>query len=168
MTLTLYEIGAELDALDAALADSGGEWTPEIAAQIDALELLERAKVDRVVQWLRSRDAYAEACKAEEAALAAKRKTAEREAEGFRTYLLIQLEMRDKAEFRGELWRLCRERNGGKEPMTLIEPDPVMLPTRFVKLEPDLGRIRAALEAGDPEAQAVARFEPRGWHLKVR
>src|SRR5687768_2694191 len=46
MSPTLYQIGAEFQALEAALIANDGEVTPEIGERLDALDFTEREKVD--------------------------------------------------------------------------------------------------------------------------
>lgn len=60
--------------------------------------------------------------------------------------------------------------NGGVAPLTLLVDDPKALPTRFqrVTVEADNEAIRAALAAGDPEAQACAVLATPGKHVRIK
>lgn len=86
----------------------------------------------------------------------------------------MEMEMQSlgQMERAGTVFRWVREKQGGRDPLTLLAPT-TEWPTRFQRVStaitPDLMGIRAALEAGDEEAMAVASIDttPR-FVLKIK
>src|SRR3990167_9709297 len=70
-TLKLYELADVYEGIAEALIENGGELTPDLAAQLDAIEGAFEAKVERVALSVRNLVATADAADAEAARLAA-------------------------------------------------------------------------------------------------
>jgi hypothetical protein len=173
--MRLDELAVGWDAFERALEENGGELTDEAAAQLDALNLAEKEKVDGVVLYLRSLEGQSQGLKNVEAELGAKRQTIERRIAWLKERVAAYMTQRGLTVLRGEVWRWQYERNGGHLPMELIvqASDPAF-PDRFVKPPPppppvavDTDALRQALKLDDPEALTVARLVP-GRHLQIR
>jgi len=179
--LSLYELGEQWQALEAALVESGGELTPEVEAAFAALGAIESHKVDSYAAVVRSFSAYLEAVKAEEAELRTKRKVAEAAIERLKGRLLDYMRERGVRELRGTTWRAAIQRNGGLRPMSLLVAAEE-LPPAFQKItvEADWPAIRAALAdlAIPPDVGAQVAtpgavgpdvdVHPVGEHLRIK
>jgi hypothetical protein len=180
-SLTLYELGEEWHALEAALLDAGGELTPDVEAAFAALGHLEGAKVDSYAAVLRTFAAYATALQVEEAALRAKRHTADAAIERLKGRLLEYMRERGVRELRGHTWRAAIQRNGGLRPMALVGPvEDLPAVYRVVTVTPDWPAIRAAVgELAPPPdlggqvalpgtAALCVNIQPVGEHCRIR
>jgi hypothetical protein len=177
MGKTLFEIGADMEALDAVLEEVGGDITDDAAAQAIDEWLMENRdnlsqKLDGYAALIQQRNAMA-AARMEEAkrlqALAvadtnAARWLAERLKLFFETYGLQKVET--------ARYKVALQRNGGVLPL-LLDDDltPSDVPEDFVIEVPatqriDTGAIRAALERG--EALEFARLGERGTQIRIR
>lgn len=173
-TLTLHDIGEQLRALEQLLEETGGEWTPEIDQWLAEYGGLERAKVDALAGFLRSQEAFAKACEDEAAALIGKAQAAKNTVRRLKQYVLLELQQRGLKELAGDIWKVARQANGGKAPMSMLIVDPAEAPAQYVKMVPtiDTELVRRHLEAGDATevaaAAVVAKLEPRGEHVRVK
>ena len=95
-TLKLYELADAYERIAEALIENGGELTPELSAELDAIEGAFEAKVERVALYVRNLLATAEAADAEAARLAALARTRRQGAEGLKGYLMAQLDRVEK------------------------------------------------------------------------
>lgn len=101
--LSLWRITDALAVIDAQLEENGGELTPDIQAQLDAMSEAFPAKVCNVAGYLRYLDSLEASCKAEEERVRDIRKASEKRRERVRRYLAD-----------------CMERSGTKS----VKPDP--------------------------------------------
>lgn len=87
----LYALGEALSAvmaeIEVQLEANDGEFTPEMQAMLDAVEMPWEDKVSRVALYYRGLLASAAAVKSEESRLEGRRRAKEREAESLRAYL---------------------------------------------------------------------------------
>lgn len=169
---TLFDIGADLLALDQLLDDLDGDvtdasveaavtaWTAELAAD-------ESRKLDNVVGYLRQLDMEEAAARAQAEQWQQKaRSRAGRAAwmkELVRRHLLASGRTRAATET-GHTVSVVG--NGGKVPLDLSPVDPDALPDRFTRRVLDPEAVRAALEAG--EELPFARLGERGSHVRVK
>src|SRR3990167_7539523 len=91
-TLRLYEVADAYERIAEALTENGGELTPDLAAQLDAIEGAFEAKVERVALYVRNLLVTADAADAEAARLAALVHSRRQGAEGLKGYLMAQLD----------------------------------------------------------------------------
>jgi hypothetical protein len=110
-TVALYELVAMRDVLDEFLAETEGEVTPELEQLLVELQGQTEEKVERVALYIREQLATADAVKAEEQRLAARRKSLERAAEGLKGYLARQLELLGRDKIAGTLVTLALQKN---------------------------------------------------------
>lgn len=101
--LTLYAWGNELDRVKEMLYAAEGEWTPEIEAEFEAVELGFTEKAERVALFIRELQSSAKAVKSETERLAARAKSFERAAENLKGYLLAQMERAEIPKVEGRL-----------------------------------------------------------------
>ena len=95
-TLKLYELADAYERIAEALTENGGELTPELATDLDAIEGAFEGKVERVALYVRNLLATADAADAEAARLAALARTRRQGAEGLKGYLMAQLDRVEK------------------------------------------------------------------------
>lgn len=89
--MTLYEIDKSIEALVNAVDPDTGEITVDNEA-LDALLMERDAKVENIACCIKNLTADAKALKEEEAALSARRKTAEKKVERLKDYLTYALQ----------------------------------------------------------------------------
>ena len=109
-TLRLYEATDALDTVrewllehDDEIRASEGALPDELAALLEEAEGTFREKAERVALFIRELLANAEAVKAEEARLCARRKHYEKSAEGLKAYLLFQMQAAEIPKIEGKL-----------------------------------------------------------------
>lgn len=171
---TLYEIGADLLALDSLLEERGGDITdPEVAAAIDAwaaeLQANLAVKLDGCIGYLRTLEMEAVAARAEADQWNAKASSRELRRDHFKARVKAILEVAGQTKVTTAAGRTVRvQANGGKLPLKLDDPlDVSLIPDRLcvIRREPDRTAIAAAIEAG--EELPFARLLPRGTHLRI-
>jgi hypothetical protein len=186
MKQSLFEIGAEMAELEAALTDLGGDITDEeIERKFDEwfASLTERleAKVNSYCWLIEQFQASAEARKAQAQRL---QKLAQADANAAAR---LEKRLKDfmiatgKTKLKTEHFNPRLANNGGKQPLWLapeVEAEPARLPERFHKttVTIDKDELRAALEAGEvvtlPSAAGepieAAKLLPRGVSLRIR
>jgi hypothetical protein len=172
MTISLYSLSAEFQALYDRVAEAAGELTPEVEAAFDALGLLEADKVDAYQHVIAEFTAHAAACQSEierlqekqQHALDAKRRLTER--------LKEYMEEKQVKELKGDIWKAVIQKNGGKRSLTITAsvddiPPSLMIPAWTVNTE----AIRNLMGDGDIatiDGREIARLEPAGTHLRFR
>jgi outer membrane murein-binding lipoprotein Lpp len=164
--LTLYDLGAEWVALEAALLEAGGEVTPEVEQALAALGELEASKVDAYAFLVRNLEGYADRVRAEEQALAAKRKAAENSARRLKERLLGHLELRGLDKLAGSIWTAARQANPASVEV-LVPPEELPEAYRVVTVEANKRQLLADLKAGTP-LPGVASVAPTTYHLRIR
>lgn len=174
---TLYDLGVEYARLETLLIEQAGEWTDETEAAFEALGELERVKVDAYEGVIANLAGHAAACQDEAQRLQEKADAALNAAKRLKARLLEYMQARDVMELKGEKWRACIQKNGGKRPIVLLcAPDALPISVQRVRVEADMEALRTALEAvaraETPtlpiEIAGVARLEPMGVHLRFR
>lgn len=172
--LTLYEIGQEYAALEAALLESGGEYTELVEAQFNALGELERSKVDAYYHVTATMRAYADACRNESERLREKANVADNAEKAVKAWMQRQMEARGLKELKGDTWKASIQANGGVQKVELRTESVNSLPREWTKIivEPDFAALRA--NAGpdgrviDAAGNVVAEVLPRQSHLRFR
>lgn len=193
---TLWQIGDDLEALEALLAEVGGDVSEEEAeAAIDAwlaeTRETEAAKLDRYGALIRTLEARAEIQEKEAARLMERAQVNRNAVKRLKDRLLMHLERTGRTKADGHLYSFTVAKNGGKPPLVIDEGiDPMTLPVQYrrasmvllcptdetldalrdqcsrLEVEPDTAAIRAALDAG--EFLPFARIGERGRHLRIR
>lgn len=170
---TLFEIGAELEALDAVMTEAGGELTPELEADFDAyfaaLGAERDAKLDNYAAFITELEARTTARNAEAKRLTARAALDARAADALKARLKMFFERIGEKKIETPRYTLTLVNHGGKRPLVL-KVDADELPRRFlkVKYEADREAIRQGLERGDAIAAEVAELGERGASMRIK
>lgn len=149
--LTLYELADEALALDALFAMDEGEVTPESEALAVELTGKLAQKADSFGGFVKTLEAHAAACKAEEERLRDRRKALENKAAWLKRVGLESLQHMQRLRVEGSLFTLAVQNN---PPSVLVEVLPDRLPAAFVRIIPEVREadkvaIGKALKAGE-------------------
>lgn len=173
--MKLYEIADAREILDAWLAESEGELTPELQQMLDELEGHADEKIERVGLYIRERDAEAKAVKEERDRLDGLYRRDVRAVESLKAYVKAQMEKLGKTKVNGLLATVAIQKNSmasvtaSAEAETLYGFDDVR---PFVKREEkvtftlDRDAILAAWKAAQPIPTAIV--VDHGTHVRVR
>jgi hypothetical protein len=167
---TLYEITEELLRLEELFEKRGGEVSDEeFDAYLRLQEDLE-AKLDRTVAFVRELEARAKARREEANRLLELARLDEALVARLKDRMMAAMQALGRDRVDTPRFRLSIRAAGGKVPVVLRVERPEELPSRFrrISIAPDLETIRAALEAGDPEAASIAEFGERKRYLSIR
>ena len=167
---TLYEITDELLQMEADFEERGGDITDEeLDAYLRLQEDLE-AKLDRTAAFVRELEARARARREEANRLLELARLDEALIARLKDRMMAAMLALDRERVDTPRFRLSIRAAGGKVPVVLRVERPEELPPRFrrISIAPDLETIRAALEAGDPEAASIAEFGERKRYLSIR
>ena len=173
-TASLYDLGQDFLAIEAALLESEGELTPDVEARLEALGALEGEKVDAYRIVIRNFETKADVIATEIAALGAKKKAAEAAAQRLKDRLLGYLEARGVDKLAGSIWTACRQRNPSRPLTVHVAPEvlPEALRKTTVTVTPDREALKALaeMETGHVvvDGQHVATLEPAGSHIRFR
>jgi hypothetical protein len=110
--LKLYEIADLRDLLDVKLAETEGELTPEIEAEMEALHLAADEKIERVALWIREQTSTAEAIESEAKRLQARAAAKLNAARSLKGYLEREMARLGKTKVNGLLATVAMQRNG--------------------------------------------------------
>lgn len=154
--MKLYEINAELEALLEQVDSETGELTCDMDA-LEALMIARDEKLEGMALYVKNMDAEAAAIKAEEKALADRRKALESKAERTRVFLQDALS--------GETIKTARVVVSYRrsEAVEIRDPDFILYadPKFLTQKNPDINKtaIKAAIKAGEivPGAELVTR-----------
>lgn len=167
---TLYEITEELLQLEAIFEERFGEVSDEeLDAYLQLQEDLE-AKLDRTAAFVRELETRARARREEANRLLELARSDEALASRLKDRMMAAMQLTGRERVDTPRFRLSIRAAGGKVPVVLRVERPEELPPRFrrISIAPDLETIRAALEAGDPEAASIAEFGERKRYLSIR
>ena len=170
---TIYEISEDMAALDALLAETGGEITPEAEAAFNAFEAELaanlHAKTDAYCALLAEIDARAAARKAEAKRLADRAKTDERTADALRERLRFVWETRRLGKVETDRFTVSLAKNGGKAPLDIrcgVDELPAWAIKRETVVTVDKDAIRSRLDAG--ESLDFASLMERGTRINIK
>lgn len=168
---TLFDLAADMRALDDLLLECGGDITNEAtAAAVDAwfAENQDRLgeKVDAYVALIREFEARKVALVAERDRLISRIRTAENAADGLKRRLQMAMESIGTTKIETDTNTVAIQNNGGKAPLKII--DEAAIPEAYGDMVWRISneRIREALEKG--ETVPGAMLEPRGKSLRIR
>lgn len=167
---TLLEINADLLAFKALLDEANDELSPETEQAIEAwfseLTTNRDAKIDNYVAYCRDLQLRAAARKEEAERLLKRVQVDENTAKRLKQRLLDFMQQQGERSIETARYKVSVCGNGGKTPVD-IHAMPDELPAEFqkVKVEPDVDKIRTALEAG---AKVYGCWlGKRGQHLRI-
>ena len=172
MSATLYEISADLSALEQLLTELGGEFPDEFAeAAIDSwLEETTRAtkeKVDSYCGLIRELEARRDARKAEAKRLADRASVDSNAIDRLKARLLWFFEAHDIKTLETRRFRVTAAQNGGLAPLHITAPLEE-IPDEFVEIirKPMTPMIREMLEGG--EKLPFAELGERGKSIRIK
>ena len=154
MGMTLYDIDAQIAALDGAAEDDmlidaeTGELL-SVAQALDALRMEREAKIENVACWVKNLSAEADAIREEENRLAKRRKAAETKAANLKAWLLAAMTREDGTTDKLKTGRVAIsvKRN---PPSTVV--DDALLPSTYkvakITYQPNKELIKRELLAG--------------------
>jgi len=170
---TIYEISEDMAALDALLAETGGEITPEAEAAFNAFEAELaanlHAKTDAYCALIAEIDARAAARKAEAKRLADRAKADERTADALRERLRFVWETRRLGKVETDRFTVSLAKNGGKAPLDIrcgVDELPAWAIKRETVVTVDKDAIRSRLDAGEP--LDFASLMERGTRINIK
>lgn len=170
-TKSMYTLDQEWYALEEALDENGGEFTPEIEETYAELLHASKEKAAGYIAVIQIASEEEKMYKSQEKRFKALAKTAGAKAKGLKDRLLSAMQLRGEPEYVTDVGKAKVTKNGGPLPMTLLV-DPEDLPEQFrirtVTYSADVDALRQALAEGDSAAAAVAQLEERGEHLRIR
>lgn len=167
----LYEITADLIALDAVLDEFEGDLSkagPNVEAWLTEVEGEEAAKLDGYVNLMKSLEMESAAARAEAEQFLCKAKARTDKFEYLKAMLAGHLRATGKSKVKTAGGRtLSIVGNGGHRPVIVDVTDPMALQERFREVEVSISKekIREALTEG--EDLPFARFGDRGTHLRI-
>ena len=172
-TVTLYEIGAELNALQDELVANDGELTPELESQLDHIELEFTIKAERVAKMVRILEARATVVEGQAAAykdevsrlnkLAAMRSNS---AKALKNYLLRWLQATNHRKVQTNLFNLVVTKN--TQPSVHFDGDPKNLPIRLRRTTIELDKKWALKMWKDGVKLPDSVTVEQGHHLRIR
>ncbi len=176
-TMKLYELSDAREILDSWVAESEGEWTPEMEALMADLDGKADEKIERVGLFIRETLANAAAIKTEEERLHARRKARETAAESLKSYLLREMDRLGKTKVQGLLATVAIQKSPPSVTCALdesmlrfaVEADTELAP--FIREVPATHRIDrdAALQAYKNGGQLPPEIVVTvGSHIRVR
>lgn len=163
--MRLYELPDAIRLVEQAIADNEGELTPEMEAQLDALEGEMERKVEYLAMLAREAKAEAAAVKQEEDRLKARRSAASNREAGIKRYLDHCLRKAGIDRVEGALVKIRIQQNS--QPSVIYDGDPNDLPPQYqrVTVVPDVAALKADHDAGAELPDGV--FVAFGSHLRI-
>lgn len=156
MGMTLYDIDAQIAALDGAAEDDmlidaeTGELI-SVSQALDALRMEREAKLENVACWVKNLSAEADAIREEENRLAKRRKAAETKAANLKAWLLAAMTREDGTTDKLKTGRVMVSVK--RNPPSMVVDDEEMLPWAYTTVKQvfvqDKAAIKAALIAGE-------------------
>lgn len=172
MNATLYEISADLKALEDLLTEVEGDVTdPQDAQAVEAWRAefawQSAQKIDGYVRlWLESA-ARAAARREEAARLREEAQKAERLCHRLEWLAQQAMQLRGVRKLEGQVHSIGIQANGGSLPVEVLNLDALPREAVVVKVEPDKAAIRRLIELGQMPTD-VARLGERGSSVRFR
>lgn len=166
----LYQLSAEMAALDEILSQVENVDTPECKALIErAMDLTteRKIKIEGCCRFIRELESRAVARREEAKRLNARAEIAENAAERVKEFLLKAMQLVGAKKEDTEHFTVTVKNNGGKAPMTVDDDKvPAAYTTLETEIKIDKERIRAELESG--AKLPFARLGERGTQLGIK
>lgn len=164
MGMTLYDIDAQIAALDGAAEDDmlidqdTGELV-SVAQALDALRMEREAKLENVACWVKNLSAEADAIREEENRLVKRRKAAETKAANLKAWLLSAMTREDGTTDKLKTGRVMVSVK--KNPPSTVVDDEALLPWAYKTVKEIVAQDKAAIKAA-----ILAGEEVPGAHLE--
>ena len=164
MGMTLYDIDAQIAALDGAAEDDMliDEETGElvsVAQALDALRMEREAKLENVACWVKNLSAEADAIREEENRLVKRRKAAETKAANLKTWMLAAMTHEDGTTDKLKTGRVMVSLK--KNPPSTVVDDEALLPWKYKTVKEIVAQDKAAIKSA-----ILAGEEVPGAHLE--
>lgn len=164
MGMTLYDIDAQIAALDGAAEDDMliDEETGELVSvsqALDALRMEREAKLENVACWVKNLSAEADAIREEEDRLFKRRKAAETKAANLKSWLLAAMTREDGTTDKLKTGRVMVSVK--KNPPSTVVDDEALLPWAYKTVKEIVAQDKAAIKAA-----ILAGEEVPGAHLE--
>ena len=164
MGMTLYDIDAQIAALDGAAEDDmlidkeTGELV-SVAQALDSLRMEREAKIENVACWVKNLSAEADAIREEENRLAKRRKLAETKAANLKAWLLAAMTREDGTTDKLKTGRVVVSVK--RNPPSTVVDDEALLPWAYKTVKQIVAQDKAAIKAA-----ILAGEEVPGAHLE--
>jgi hypothetical protein len=166
MTIKLWELSADLDAIAEEITANDGEITPEMEERLAALEGAFDEKVERVALYIRQMQVNAAAAKAEKDRIAAIEKRYTAKADNLKLYLLQHMTRQGSTKVETPKCRVSVVKSG--VPSISWTGPQFMIPEgyRHITIKPDLKTVQEDLAEGrtPPEGFVVEH----GKHIRIK
>ena len=164
MGMTLYDIDAQIAALDGAAEDDMliDEETGElisVSQALDALRMEREEKLENVACWVKNLSAEADAIREEENRLIKRRKAAETKAANLKAWLLAAMTREDGTTDKLKTGRVMVSVK--KNPPSTVVDDEALLPWAYKTVKEIVAQDKAAIKAA-----ILAGEEVPGAHLE--
>ena len=153
---TLYEITEEYRDIFALLEESEGEWTPEIASRVEALDGEYDTKIQNIALFILDLEGEQKKIKDEISRLSAHMITAKKKAESLSKYLLSSLEFTGR-KVKTSLVTVWAQNS----PPSVVVDDLAALPDFF-----KTATVKTSLERIPESLRALATVEPSKTAIK--
>ena len=167
--LHLYEITDTLSEIAAVMMENGGELTPEMEAELDAMEGALKAKAQNIIGLIKDLEGSAKLAKEEADRITKIRRARENTAGKLRDYLLRNLTALDMRKLQTDRGTLSVSVPRTKKLHVTVAAS--MLPSEYRITETvykvDTDTLREALERGDAEAEKYAELVPGTPSLRI-
>ena len=164
MGMTLYDIDAQIAALDGAAEDDmlidaeTGELV-SVSQALDALRMEREEKLENVACWVKNLSAEADAIREEENRLVKRRKAAETKAANLKSWLLAAMTREDGTTDKLKTGRVVVSVK--RNPPSTVVDDEEMLPWEYKTVKQIVAQDKAAIKAA-----ILAGEEVPGAHLE--
>ena len=164
MGMTLYDIDAQIAALDGAAEDDmlidaeTGELI-SVSQALDALRMERETKLENVACWVKNLSAEADAIREEENRLIKRRKAAETKAANLKAWLLAAMTREDGTTDKLKTGRVMVSVK--KNPPSTVVDDEALLPWAYKTVKEIVAQDKAAIKAA-----ILAGEEVPGAHLE--
>ena len=156
--MRLDEIASQWESVEAALEMTGGELTPALEANLEALNLAEREKVDGYVFKVKALEGECESLKKLKDEIDAKIKARQKLREWLLNRARLYMEQRDTRVLQGQIFRMQLVASGRPPVEVLVPPEELPEGWRITEYKANKEKIREYLESGDATIPALARL----------
>lgn len=163
--LALWAISTELEEIGAALAEAGGELTPELAERLDLMAGAFEDKAESIALFVKECEANARAAEMEAERLGGIQEHFERKAQGLKSYLLAAMRRTGRTSVRTPLVRVWEQRNG--RPSIRYVGDLDALPAEYVRTKREVDTQYAYVEHSAGAKLPEGFIVEHGTHLRV-
>lgn len=167
---TLYEISSELAAIVAMIDEAGGEITPEVERQLDALNGDLATKVERLDRWRRNLESDAVAITSEVGRLRFMSDVVGRRLDWLKSFIRRGMDMAGVRKLGGATWgvTVCNNSQASVTVDATVDVDelPAKFRTETRTVTVDRQAILAAHEAGEKLPKGIT--VNRGQHARFK